>query len=333
MMMPLYLVLTIALLLVRRDRRGAGVMLLGFVVMLLPLVAWQLIEPDRYANILSAYRLYDGDTTSGGGLLQRLATVSGLVSRIDILWDTFNPGRLFFTGESSLQISTRGVGSFLTPVAVLVALGLIALFQKRATLTDTSRLVLAGLVTAPLPAVMMADVEIRRWLVIVPFVATIACVGVDHLLGRGNVARAAAAVLVALLPLQFAGFMRDYFGPYREGASSWFGGNIRAALETVIDDAVRQPPSAVYIATEIPWVEAYWRFYSLAHGIDLGGRVHYIQLSAGELPRAQPGAVIVTPAPDASLAARLAEAGWTTQRVIPDLDGRPSMTVATGAAP
>jgi hypothetical protein len=143
----------------------------------------------------------------------------------------------------------------------------------------------------------------------------------------------AATVLIALMPLQFVVFARDYFGPYRERSSFWFGGNIRAAVETVLDDAQRRAPSSVYLANEIPWVEAYWRFYSKARGLDLQNRTHYIQLATDAIPRAHAEAVIVTPAPDAALAARLAEAGWTAQRSIRDLDGRPSMMVATGSTP
>jgi 4-amino-4-deoxy-L-arabinose transferase-like glycosyltransferase len=332
-MMPLYLGATLVVLWWRGDRRGCRTMLLAFGAMMVPLLAWQLIEPDRYSNILSAYRLYDHDTSAGGGLLQRLASVQGLVSRVDVLWDSFNPGRLFFTGESSLQISTRQVGSFLTPVAVFLLVGIVTLSRRPMALgSGLGPLVLFGLFTSPLPGVIMADVEIRRWLVVVPLVAIVAALGAGRLLEKGWRTRVAAIVLTALMPLQFAFFARDYFGPYRERSSVWFGGNIRAALNTVLDDARLRAPASVYLANEIPWVEAYWRFYSKVRGVDLGDRTHYIQLGAGEIPRAEDAAVMVTPA-DTSLSTQLAAAGWTSQRVIADLDGRPSLIVATRPAP
>lgn len=326
-MMPLYLAATLTMLAVQRDGRGIRLMLAGFAVLMLPLIAWQAIEPDRYANILTSYRLYDADPSSSGGLLQQLASGAGVASRMEVFWDAFNPARVFFTGESSLQISTREVGSILTPVAVFLAVG-VGVLMRGGGPDAWGALLLFGLITAPLPGVLMADVEIRRWLVLLPFVAMVAGVGVERMLAPGRL-RVLVAALALLMAVQFAGFTRDYFGPYRERASLWFGGNIRAALESVLADARQRTPSAVYIANEIPWVEAYWRFYSKVEGVDLLDRTQYVQVATGEIPAATSGAVIVTPAPDAVLATRLGSAGWTTQRVVPDLDGRPSLLVAT----
>ena len=144
--------------------------------------------------------------------------------------------------------------------------------------------------------------------------------------------RATTAVLVALMALQFAAFTRDYFGAYRERSSIWFGGNIRAALEMVLADARARTPSMVYIASDIPWVEAYWRFYSTVHGQSLLERTRYVRLQSGEIPAAVPDAVIVTPILDLALEASLRSAGWASFRAIPDLDGHPSLTVGSPSA-
>jgi 4-amino-4-deoxy-L-arabinose transferase-like glycosyltransferase len=331
LMMPVYLAATTVLLARRRDWRAIRLMIGGFALMLLPLIAWQAIEPNRYANILSAYRLYDHDPASQGGALQQLMSGSGLVDRVDVLWDAFNPAGLFFTGESSLQISTREVGSLLTPVAVFLVIGLMILAGRGAPAAD--RLFVFGLLSAPLPAVIMADVEIRRWLVLLPFVAIAAGFGVERLRARGRRGAVIIAMLLVLMALQFMAFTRDYFGAYRERASIWFGGNIRAAVESVLDEARQRPPSAVYIATEIPWVDAYWQFYSLVHGQDLHDRTRFVRLQLDGIPPATPGAVILTPAVDPALTENLYKSGWASLRTIPDLDGRPSLTVATAALP
>ncbi len=325
-MMPLYLTATAIVLLGRRDRRGTGAAVTAFAIMMVPIALWQAIEPDRYSEILTAYRLYDPQQMSPAEKLREIVSGPSLKLRIDTVWETFNPSRLFFTGESSLNISTRQVGSYLLPVAVFLGLGVQRLL--RAPRTTLGTLVLFGLVSAPLPAVIMADVEIRRWLVAIPFVTIVTAFGVESLLGGGLRAQVACVVLLLLMPLQFLAFGRDYFGPYRERASFWFGGNIRGALEAVLEGARDRPPSIVYISAEIPWVEAYWRFYTTVHGQrSLLERTSYVRLQTADVPRARPGAVVVAPAQDATAGEALVSAGWLASRIVREPDGKPSFTV------
>lgn len=331
LMMPLYLAATLALLAWQRDWRGMPPAIAAFILLLLPLVAWQAIEPSRYADILSAYRLYDEQPGASSGLLQQLLSPEGLANRVHVYWDSFNPERLFFTGESSLQISTREVGSLLTPVAVLVGAGLLTLL--RAPSRGIEWVFVFGLASAPLAGVLMADTEIRRWLVLLPFAAIVSGYGADRWLVASRRGRAAVAALVVLMAIQFAVFTGDYFGPYRQRSSIWFGGNIRAALDSVLDGAEAQAPSMVYLASDIPWVDAYWQFYSKMRGQDLLDRTQYVRLASGEVPQAAPGAVMVTPLLEPALAERLHAAGWGEFRTIPDIDGRPSLMVGSAAVP
>lgn len=325
-MMPVYLAATCVVLLGRGDRRGITRIVLAFAMTLVPVVLWQAVEPDRYANIISAYRLFEAQP----GIEPRPVPVDEdgpLSRRIDTFWAAFDPGTMFFTGESSLQISTREVGSVLTPVAVLLVVGLVALRHR---LDVVPRWIwLFGLLTAPLPAVIMADVEIRRWLNVVPFMALIAGFGAERLMRGSTRQRLVLVLLIALAVAQFALFMRDYFGPYRERSSDWFGGNIRAAVTSVLQAARHERPSAVYISIEIPWVEAYWRFYSMAaEQRDLLGRTEYVRLRDGNVPPAAPGAVLIAPAPTPADEARLHAAGWSDVRIIADIDGSPSLAIA-----
>jgi 4-amino-4-deoxy-L-arabinose transferase-like glycosyltransferase len=325
-MMPLYLLATIALLFRQGDRAGLTRVTAGFLLMLIPIALWQAVEPDRYANIVSAYRLFEDQpgvqpapvVTETGRLIGR---------RVDTFWATLDPGTMFFTGESSLQISTREVGSVLTPVAVLLVLGLTTL-RRGISGVIPPWLWTFGLVTAPLPAVIMADVEIRRWLVVLPFIAVIAGFGAARLLQGDRRRQFVLASLVALCLVQFGSFTRDFFGPYRERSSTWFGGNIRAAVVRVLDEARSEPPPLVYISSEIPWVDAYWQFYSLAKGQrELLHRTQYVRLSSGEMPAALSGAVLIAPVTTVEVSARLNQSGWDDLTVVPDLDGSPSLVV------
>jgi 4-amino-4-deoxy-L-arabinose transferase-like glycosyltransferase len=323
LMMPLYLGVTCGVLAVRREWRDAGLAIGAFAIALIPLVLWQFAQPDRYADLAASYRMFEPQAGPRPGVLDTLAPA--IRQRLDVYWDSFNPSRWFFTGESSLQISTREVGSFLLPIAVLIGFGMAAIVRHRTQALGW--VFLFGLLTAPLPAVVMVDVEIRRWLVVTPFAAMVAGYGVERLRQGTVLARAACVALLALALLQFGGFARDYFGPYRERASFWFGGNIRAALQTTLDD-VGERTAAVYINEDIPWVEAYWRFYATARGqARLIPHARYVRFDTTAPPAASADALAVVPAQNQAAIDALARAGWAVRHRVPDLDGKPSFVI------
>lgn len=328
-MMPLYLLATSLLLAQRRDRQGLRRVVAAFVIALVPLLLWQVVEPQRYANIVSAYRLFEPQPGTGPEAAPA-EEPRVIARRIDTFWAAFNPGSLFLTGESSLQISTREVGSLLTPIAVFLVIGAITLRRRRDVLPRW--LWVFGLLTAPIPGVVMADVEIRRWLNVLPFVAMFAGFGIERMMAAGRRQQLVAGALTVLCVLQFAFFTRDYFGPYRERASEWFGGNIRAGVLRVLADARLDEPSTVYISSDIPWVDAYWRFYTMvAQQRHLLERTHYLRLTQGELPPPAPGAVLIAPVPTPADRVTLAAAGWRDVQIVPDLDGTPSLAVVRPA--
>ena len=108
----------------------------------------------------------------------------------------------------------------------------------------------------------------------------VVAIGVILLLAAAGASRvrhgamvATAIMLVALL--QFSSFARDYHGDYRIRVNSWLGGNLRAALETIIDRCADDACARVYFAhlqstggvADIRnyWMDAYWRFYLIKH--------------------------------------------------------------------
>ena len=91
-----------------------------------------------------------------------------------------------------------------------------------------------------------------------------------------NVGRLAASAMTVFIPVQFGAFCADYFTDYRVRSNYWLGGNLRGALEQVIDRAGRDRATRVYFATlqstaglmdtRNRWMDAYWRFYLAKHG-------------------------------------------------------------------
>jgi hypothetical protein len=79
------------------------------------------------------------------------------------------------------------------------------------------------------------------------------------------------ALLVAAIPLEFGWFYARYFGEYRLRSAPWFGGNVRGAIEALIDEDGRSHPPLIYFATlratrgdvdsRNRWMRVYWRFY------------------------------------------------------------------------
>jgi 4-amino-4-deoxy-L-arabinose transferase-like glycosyltransferase len=88
--------------------------------------------------------------------------------------------------------------------------------------------------------------------------------------------RVVALALLALIPLQFSSFWRDYFSDYRIRSAHWLGGNIRGALEELIDRDAREHVPAIYfnqlragsglLDGRNEYMDAYWKFYLIKHG-------------------------------------------------------------------
>lgn len=88
--------------------------------------------------------------------------------------------------------------------------------------------------------------------------------------------RMVAVGLLALMPIQFAYFWTDYLSDYRIRSGYWLGGNIRGALEELIDRDEREHAPGIYFSTlkssagqidgRDQYMDAYWRFYVTKHG-------------------------------------------------------------------
>ena len=89
-MMPLYLLVTMAIAVRRARLRQLIVAAVAFAILLLPMAAWYATHPERNEQIVSAYRLEDANSQVS------------LARWIRHYWSFFDPSFLFVSGDTSL---------------------------------------------------------------------------------------------------------------------------------------------------------------------------------------------------------------------------------------
>ncbi|HUQ86919.1 MAG TPA: glycosyltransferase family 39 protein [Vicinamibacterales bacterium] len=303
-MMPLYLVMTLAM--AARSLRWRRVLLAGasFAICLLPMAAWYMTHPERNAQIVSAYQL-----DAGRSLLSAIGT------RLGLYWRFFDPAYLFVSGDASMINSTRTAGLFPMAFVILLPLGLIAIAREKRPL---GWIIAAGFLSAPIVSVISGGIEMNRVMFAIPFAALIATYGVHGLWRNSSlVPKLVGALLVASIAGQFAGFYRHYMGDaYRVSAAQWFSGNVREAMRELI---ARSGEDDIYISREIEWGHRMWRFYAIEAGrADLIARPMYFT----EPPSAAAaGSKLICPAATTQCAALAASGSWHEMVRVPSLDG------------
>ncbi|MGH9142709.1 MAG: ArnT family glycosyltransferase [Vicinamibacterales bacterium] len=148
--------------------------------------------------------------------------------------------------------------------------------------------------------------------------------------------RLLACALIAVIPIQFARFSADYFGDYRLRSNSWLGGNLRGALEQVIDLADRGGGTRIYFAnlqssaglmdTRNRWMDAYWRFYLGKHNreqlLERSGR-----LDATDVRTLPAHSIVLANDGDLRMAALVKTGELRLVAAIPELDRDPFFLV------
>ena len=344
LVMPVYVVLTaIVVVIHHRARRARGevsgeptalrsVLLVfgGFALALVPALVWNLSHTARLPDLINYYT-HNGYNTDLG----TSSVADTLVARLDTWWNAFGPDKLFLTGDGSLRFSTRQVGFFLLPIAILLPVGLFNL--KRAVGFEFWILIVAALLLGPLPAVSVRDFEVKRWLTFLPFVTLTATVGVwaafsspRRLWGAG------AAALLLLCLLEFSGFLRFYWGPYREYSSFYFGKNLRGAIDDVLSSM--PAPGCVLLDTRVLYLIDHWNLYAMARGRDdLVGHAKLVDSEDAEFapPRSCSAVSLIVYEDEVRLHPtfrdRLALEGWS-KTTIPETDGSVFLSVFRHAA-
>lgn len=315
-MMPIYWLMTAWLGRKKLGRSAVITAALAFAVPLVPMAIWYATHPERMAQVVGAYEL-------GGAVAATGITVgAGLMAvrkALGLYWAFFSPEYLYVLGDPSLINSTRFTGLFPLSFALLIPFGAWRLATRR---RDLDLVILAGLITAPVAAVVSGAIEMNRVMFVIPFGALVAVYGVEWLLTAGTRAGAVVAlVLVAAVPLQFAAFYSDYMGRYRVAAGPAFGGNTRELFMTAITKGTTGAPP-VYVHSAIQHAARYWRFYSLAEARP--DAIDRLQTYAPpHLPAPAPaGALLACPLADPGCAGLMpGMRGWRPIHVVSELDG------------
>ena len=176
-----------------------------------------------------------------------------------------------------------------------------------------ARVVVIGLVTAPLASVLSGAIEMNRIMFVIPFAAIVSAFGVVWLAGRGLRRRIVAAALVTIVAIQFAQFRSQYLTSYPAAAATWFGGNVRdAVLE------VDKGSGPAYFTTRTPFANRYWSFYAQPD--------HAMQVVA-TLPADAPRGSRIACAIDDPVCSTGAAAGWRDVITISEPSGKASFLI------
>ena len=170
-MMPVYLLLTIVVLLYagRVTVRHLAWLLGAFVVAAGPFTLSLLLHPDDFRETVNAYHLYDTTRFTVWQGLREMGSWVGLTARSEVYFDFFNPAFLF-TGRVLFW-----------PLAVLVPAGLWRIVTHEPT--PLALLSLGGFFAAPCAAALTAQApNPRRIVFLTPFAAIVAVYGVQQVL-------------------------------------------------------------------------------------------------------------------------------------------------------
>lgn len=196
-MMPVYLVMTLAMLLWGRyPLRHVVFAAAGFAWPMLFAAAFLAQYPEILGDFSAKYRLGGGQADLNP--LQRMRetfTSWNISDRLNLFHSFFDPGYLFVTGGTNIAHSTRQAGVFLAPMAAFMSVGA---YETMTRPTRATLLVLAGFLTAPAAAVIVSEsYAIPRELPVLPFGVLLATLGVA-VMWRASMSRSPKALAVTL---------------------------------------------------------------------------------------------------------------------------------------
>ena len=330
--MPLFLLLTwIAVVWSRRQAIAAVVTgTIAFALPLLPFYVWTQSHPDMIGALLGSYQSSFMAKLTFLQKVRELLNYTNVQDKVSIYWNFFNPSFLFLAGGSNLSLSTRSAGVLLLPMCVFLVAGVHRIFvDPRARVVGT--VLVIGLLAAPIPAVLRGESQaIQRELVMVPFAVFIAMFGVIPLIHhRAWLIRIGAIALLAAMPLQFAWFVRDYFGDYQKRAAYWFD---PVAFRDVADqllamDAKAAVP-AVYLAGDLDDGSTRWLFFLWKHHrSDLWPRTREFDPAHLQPADVPPGSLLVLYANDPRVPAMVGSSQFALEHTVVHIGGAPSAVI------
>lgn len=328
-MMPIYLALSMIVL-----WRAGGQWLrptiaaaAGFSLPILVVVPWLWFHPAMLKETFDRYQMSDREQVS---MIQEPTNAfrrDKVAATLSTYWGYFDPGFLFLTGGPIKTTSTGRVGVLLLPLALLLPLGVIALLRKPDP-HGLNALILLCIVTAPIAATLKGQPNmIQRVLFMLPFVSLVAAVGFSELWDmRHRAAKAAAITLIAVLVLQFGVFYRDFFTHYPLRSAFYYD---PAAFEDVATYMMADTTAPlIYFSDELDDVGAKWRYYTSRDGRqDLMERTRYVRNDGLDIGPSDPGSLLAIYTKRDPMAALEAGAMWKIEKIIADVDNRPTVAI------
>jgi 4-amino-4-deoxy-L-arabinose transferase-like glycosyltransferase len=316
--MPFYLVVTSVVVAAAGARASANLALWsGFAAMMLPLAASLVYYPNLLRDMFQNYSV---------------VTKPSLAERVTLYWDYFNPSYLFFSGGADPMWATRRAGVFLLALVVLLPCGIWHICRNRLSLSQG--LLLIGFFFAPVPIVATLPEAPRyataRDLLVIPFGVLIATAGIEFLVRQRPVGLAVAVLLLISMPLQFATYVRDYFGDYQIRSSYRHDFlNVRGVVEYVAaaDESSHVP--AVFLSDDVGAGKAVqWKFHLITHDrTDLWHRTRYFSAATFDPGSVPAGSLLVLPADHPDLNALLRSGRCLLVHVVHDVTDRPAAVI------
>ena len=298
LMMPIYLVISLAITLRSIGRRELlAPMVAGFATPMLVLAAWLLVHPSVPRNILAQYQAGETRRSVLHAVVTGTEVPMALRDAIAAYWSYFNPSLLFVTGGVSRMVSTGAIGVWPMGMAVLLAAGVIRVITRPATAEGA--ILIAGLLTAPLPAALKGEpFAIQRAIALLPFGVLLAAGGLASVLeNRSRLARAIVVMAAISVPLQFSGFLGDYFGEYRtRSAAALDSTAFKETANILLGTNDAHPIPAIALTAPLYDVSAKWRFYCTKMGkTDLLERTRYFNGELATIADMESGSLAVVP--------------------------------------
>ncbi len=292
LMMPLYLLVTIAVCLPLPGRLPlSAAAAAGFAIPAGALATWLLVHPDALASVMNRYA---GGAAQLPGL--NINTYYRFVDLVSAYWASWNPAQLFLIGSPNPIIGVRTAGVFVAPVAVLLIAGVFAMRPRH----PLHVALIVGLVTAPIgPVLYGTPGAVQRQLVLIPFVAIVSALGAITLWNRSTtIARVTTMGTLALCPVLFAVAAVDVFANRDAYIVRFDPSNFReltpalAALNREID------APQVVIAIGPYDRRAYWHFHtSKLNELALRAKAMMVEAQSVRLDQIPANSLIVANAP------------------------------------
>jgi len=260
--MPMYFVATVAYLIWEKkgNWQRLGSLLIGFLIPVVLFIPWLTKYPDTLLNQVSYIGSIDKSVDVEKGLLG-VFNVARLKQVTDSYGTYFGSRILFTEGDRSLIHSTHKTGAFLFPVSIFLILGIANVISNKKD--KYPWILLFGLATYPLaPSIVNDPQRISRGLIIIPFVLLLSVYGVKFMISsKEKLLKSLAVILLIIIPLQFAFFVKDYFEAYPVRSYHWFNNDIGGALESAINNTTMREVDTIYIDESIWFIDKYWDFY------------------------------------------------------------------------